>query len=114
MCDRSLSPTLRRRTHQSQHRQGRHQGVRRYYGDKDGLYRAVLDIFRTDDVALDVHLAINSFCFFRVDDRYSWKTLFARDLAATDQRDRQRKMLGDMIVAYLTDTHTGTGTGTDR
>ncbi|MEP9393683.1 TetR/AcrR family transcriptional regulator [Gordonia sp. VNK1] len=71
-------------------------------------------IFRTDVDALDVHLAISSFCFFRVANRYTWKTLFDRDLAATDQRDHQRKMLGDMIVAYLTDTHTHPDPGTDR
>ncbi|WAC56427.1 TetR/AcrR family transcriptional regulator [Gordonia sp. SL306] len=61
-------------------------------------------IFRTDVDALDVHLAISSFCFFRVANRYTFKTLFDRDLTAPDQRTTQRKMLGDMIVAYLTDT----------
>jgi AcrR family transcriptional regulator len=60
-------------------------------------------IFRTDVDALDVHLAISSFCFFRVANRYTFKTLFGRDLTAADQRSTQRKMLGDMIVAYLTD-----------
>lgn len=60
--------------------------------------------FRTDVDALDVHQAISSFCFFRVANRYSWKTLFDRDLAATAGRAHQRRMLGDMIVAFLTDT----------
>ncbi|RPA61148.1 TetR/AcrR family transcriptional regulator [Gordonia oryzae] len=63
-------------------------------------------VFRTDVDALDVHLAISSFCFFRVANRFSWKTLFDRDLAATDQRIHQRRMIGNMIVAYLTDTST--------
>ena len=58
--------------------------------------------FRDDVDALDVHLAISSFCFFRVANRYSWKTLFDRDLTAASNRAHQRKMLGDMIVAFLT------------
>ena len=62
--------------------------------------------FRDDVDALDVHLAISSFCFFRVANRHTWKTLFDRDLTATATRAHQRKMLGDLIVAFLTDTPT--------
>ncbi|GAB93419.1 TetR/AcrR family transcriptional regulator [Gordonia rhizosphera] len=60
-------------------------------------------LFRDDVDALDIHLVISSFCFFRVANRYTFKTLFGRDLTAADQRATQRKMLGDMVVAYLTD-----------
>lgn len=69
----------------------------------------ILDIGRTrglfrDDVdALDVHQLISGFCVFRVANRYTFKTLFGRDLTAADHRAQQRKMLGDMLVSYLTD-----------
>ncbi|MFW0784071.1 TetR/AcrR family transcriptional regulator [Gordonia sp. CPCC 206044] len=60
-------------------------------------------LFRDDVDALDVHQAISSYCFFRVANRYTFKSLFDRDLTAAHQRSAQRKMLGDMIVAWLTD-----------
>ncbi|MFW0792212.1 TetR/AcrR family transcriptional regulator [Gordonia sp. CPCC 205515] len=59
-------------------------------------------LFRDDVDALDVHQLISSFCVFRVANRYTFKTLFGRDLTAADHRAQQRKMLGDMVVAYLT------------
>ncbi|GAA1897741.1 transcriptional regulator, TetR family [Williamsia serinedens] len=68
-------------------------------------------VFRDDVDALDVHLAISSFCFFRVANRYTWKSLFGRDLASTQARATHRTMLGDMIVAFLTagvEEHAGT------
>lgn len=60
-------------------------------------------LFRDDVDALDVHQLISSFCVFRVANRYTFKTLFGRDLTAADHRAQQRKMLGDMLVSYLTD-----------
>ncbi|MGV9713786.1 TetR/AcrR family transcriptional regulator [Gordonia sp. NPDC003424] len=61
-------------------------------------------LFRDDVDALDVHQIISSFCVFRVANRYTFKTLFGRDLTAAGHRAQQRKMLGDMLVAYLTAT----------
>lgn len=66
-------------------------------------------LFRDDVDALDVHQVISGYCFFRVANRYTFKTLFDRDLTAADDRAHQRKMLGDMIVAYLTDSAPETG-----
>ncbi|GAA4399953.1 TetR/AcrR family transcriptional regulator [Tsukamurella soli] len=59
-------------------------------------------VFRDDIDALDVHQAISSYCFFRVANRYTWKSLFGQNLTAPDERARQRRILGDMIVALLT------------
>ncbi|MGV8872351.1 MAG: TetR/AcrR family transcriptional regulator [Rhodococcus sp. (in: high G+C Gram-positive bacteria)] len=65
-------------------------------GQADGL-------FRTDVDALDIHMAISSFCVFRLSNRYTFEALFGRDLTAPAHRERLRSMLGDMIIAYLTE-----------
>lgn len=52
--------------------------------------------------AIDVHMAISSFCFFRISNQHTFHALFGRDLTAAKHRTRHRRMLGDMIVAYLT------------
>jgi AcrR family transcriptional regulator len=53
--------------------------------------------------ALDVHMLISSYCVFRVANRHTFKTIFGRDLADPALRDRYRTMLGDLVVAYLTE-----------
>jgi len=47
-------------------------------------------------------MLISSFCVFRVANRHTWGTLFGRDLLDPTTRDRYRKMLGDLVVDYLT------------
>jgi AcrR family transcriptional regulator len=59
---------------------------------------------RSDVDALDVHLLISSYCFFQVANQYTFGYLFDRDLLAPDQRDHHRRMIGDVVVAWLTDT----------
>jgi AcrR family transcriptional regulator len=51
---------------------------------------------------VDVHMLISSFCVFRVANRHTWATLFDHDLLDPAERDRYKRMLGDMVVAYLT------------
>lgn len=58
--------------------------------------------FVTDADAIDVHMMISAFCFFRVANRYTFGALFGRDLAAPEHREHHRKMIGEMVVAYLT------------
>src|SRR4029450_10955054 len=53
--------------------------------------------------ALDVHMLISSYCVFRVCNRHTFKTIFGRDLTDPALRDRYRAMLGDLVVAYLTE-----------
>ena len=66
------------------------------------LTRGVRDgLFRDDVDALDVHMMISSFCFFRVANRHTWGALFDRDLLAPARRDHYRTMLGDLITGYL-------------
>jgi AcrR family transcriptional regulator len=58
--------------------------------------------FRRDAEAIDVHMMISAFCVFRVANRHTWTTLFARDPLDPALRDRYRRMAGDMVVDYLT------------
>jgi AcrR family transcriptional regulator len=58
-------------------------------------------VFRRDVDAVDVHMMISAFCVFRVANRYTFGTLFERDLGDPELRDHYRTMLGDMIVSYL-------------
>nr|WP_241740077.1 MULTISPECIES: TetR/AcrR family transcriptional regulator [Microbacterium] len=73
-----------------------------------GLLEGILERGRADralraDVdALDVHLLISSYCFFQVSNQYTFGYLFNRDLLAVDQRDHLRSMIGDVVVAWLT------------
>ena len=53
--------------------------------------------------ALDVHMLISSYCVFRVANRHTFKTIFGRDLADPALRGHYRTMLGDLVVAYLTE-----------
>ncbi|MEU7908772.1 TetR/AcrR family transcriptional regulator [Actinoplanes sp. NPDC049118] len=59
-------------------------------------------VFRTDVDAVDVHMAISAFCFFRVANQYTFGTIFGRDLLDPGLREHYRTMLGDMVVAHLT------------
>ncbi|MCI2421718.1 TetR family transcriptional regulator [Saccharopolyspora sp. K220] len=58
--------------------------------------------FRDDVDALDVHMVISSFCVFRTSNRYTFQAIFQRDMLAPDRRDHYRKMLGDLVIDYLT------------
>jgi len=49
-----------------------------------------------------VHIMISAFCVFRVANRYTFGSIFGRDLVAPELRDHYRTMLGDMVVAHLT------------
>jgi len=59
-------------------------------------------LFREDVDALDVHQVISSFCVFRTANRHTFGAIFGRDLLDPARRDHQRRMLGDLVVAYLT------------
>jgi AcrR family transcriptional regulator len=58
-------------------------------------------VFRSDIDAVDLHMMISAFCVFRVANRYTFGTLFDRDLTDPALREHYRTMLGDMIVDYI-------------
>ncbi|GLY99951.1 TetR/AcrR family transcriptional regulator [Actinoplanes sp. NBRC 103695] len=63
-------------------------------GHADGLFR--------DDVdALDVHMMISAFCFFRVANRHTFGAIFGRDLLDPASREHYRTMVADMVAGYL-------------
>jgi TetR/AcrR family transcriptional regulator len=57
---------------------------------------------RSDVDALDVHMLISAFCVFRVANRYTFGAIFGRDLLDPGRRSQYRRMLGDLVVDYLT------------
>jgi AcrR family transcriptional regulator len=58
--------------------------------------------FRRPAVALDVHMMISALCFFRVSNQYTFGTIFGVDLLDPARREHYRKLVGDMVVSYLT------------
>ena len=59
-------------------------------------------VFRDDVDALDVHQIISAFCVFRTANRHTFGAIFGRDLLDPARREHQRRMLGDLVVDYLT------------
>ncbi|MFG1696079.1 TetR/AcrR family transcriptional regulator [Nonomuraea sp. NPDC049309] len=57
--------------------------------------------FVTEADAIDVHMMISAFCFFRVSNQHTFGALFGRDMTAPEHRDRLRRMVGEMVVGYL-------------
>ncbi|TCK23011.1 TetR/AcrR family transcriptional regulator [Pseudonocardia endophytica] len=63
-------------------------------------------LFRDDVDALDVHMMISAFCVFRVANRHTFSAIFGRDLLEHGRRAQYRRMVGDLVVEYLT-AHVG-------
>jgi shikimate dehydrogenase len=63
-------------------------------GREEGVFRREVD-------PVDLHLAISSYCFFRVANRHTFGTLFDRDLSNARVRNRNKQQVGDMVLAYL-------------
>ncbi|MGB8178649.1 MAG: TetR/AcrR family transcriptional regulator [Acidimicrobiales bacterium] len=59
-------------------------------------------VFVRDIDALDVHMLISSFCFFRINNRFTFAASFGRNLVDPSRRDMYREMIGDVVVDYLT------------
>jgi hypothetical protein len=59
-------------------------------------------LFRTDVDALDVHIVISSYCVFQVANRYTFGFLFGIDFTEISQRAHLRRMIGDVVVGWLT------------
>ena len=58
-------------------------------------------VFRRQASAVDVHMLISSFCFFRVSNRYTFGTIFGIDLANPEMRQRHRRMIVDVVLGYM-------------
>jgi AcrR family transcriptional regulator len=58
--------------------------------------------FLRDADPVDIHMLISAFCFFRVSNRYTFGTIFRRDLSAPEFYDRHKKLISDAVISYLT------------
>ncbi|MFY0728602.1 TetR family transcriptional regulator [Pseudomonas sp. NFX15] len=63
-------------------------------GVEEGVFRAGL-------VALDVHLLISSFCFYRVSNRHTVGEIFQIDLPDEGIKQRHREMICESVLRYL-------------
>ncbi|GAA1461534.1 TetR family transcriptional regulator [Williamsia maris] len=61
-------------------------------------------LFRDDVEALDVHIVISSYCVFQVANRHTFGFLFGVDFGEVSQRAHLRRMIGEVVVGWLT-TH---------
>ena len=66
------------------------------------LKRGINDkVFCRDADPVDVHMMISAFCFFRVSNRYTFGTIFRRDLSKPETMERHRNLIADAVVSYL-------------
>jgi AcrR family transcriptional regulator len=64
-------------------------------GKRDGIFRQDVD-------PVDVHLLISSFCFFRVSNRFTFSTLFGRDLSDPRLCVLHKRMLIEAVLNAVT------------
>lgn len=57
--------------------------------------------FRDDVDAVDVHMLISAYCVFPGASGHTFAYLFDRDLRAPSNQERYRRMIGDIVVAWL-------------
>jgi AcrR family transcriptional regulator len=62
-------------------------------------------IFRDDVDAVDVHMIISAYACFHVANRHTFAAIFDRDMLDAGLQDAHRRLIGDMIVATMTDRH---------
>jgi AcrR family transcriptional regulator len=58
-------------------------------------------VFRRRALPVDIHMLISSFCFFRVSNQHTFRTIFDLDSVDPDIRKRHRKMIVDVVLGYL-------------
>lgn len=62
-------------------------------------------VFRDDIDALDVHMMISAYACFHVANRHTFRAIFDRDMLDPALQDSHRRLIGDMVVATVTDRH---------
>ena len=58
-------------------------------------------LFRADVDAVDVHMLVSAFCFFRVANRHTFGLLFGRDLTDPASRTRQKALITAAVMGAL-------------
>ena len=67
----------------------------------------IAGIFRDDVDAVDVHMMISAYACFHVANRHTIAAIFDRDMLDPGLQDSHRRLIGDMVVATMTDRGTG-------
>ncbi|MBW6399345.1 TetR family transcriptional regulator [Roseomonas sp. HJA6] len=57
--------------------------------------------FRRGLDPLDLHMLISSFCFYRVSNRHTLRTIFGADLAAPETVAAHRRMIVEAVLRYV-------------
>ncbi|MBP1871859.1 HTH-type transcriptional repressor NicS [Ensifer adhaerens] len=66
------------------------------------LERGVAEgVFQRTADPIDVHMLISAFCFFRVSNRYTFGTIFRRDLSEPETMQRHKGLIADAVLSYL-------------
>ncbi|OCR21802.1 TetR family transcriptional regulator [Pseudomonas syringae] len=63
-------------------------------GESDGIFRQGVD-------AIDLHLMISSFCFYRISNRHTFSEIFQIDLVDEQVKQRHKDMICDSVTRYL-------------
>jgi AcrR family transcriptional regulator len=63
-------------------------------GEQAGVFRARVD-------AVDLHMLISGFCFYRVSNRHTLQVIFRRDLTAPEHVAVHRAMIVEAVLAWL-------------
>ncbi len=63
-------------------------------GEREGAFRPGLD-------ALDLHMFISSFCFYRVSNRHTLAAIFGRDLRTPETLAAHRRMIVEAVLRYV-------------
>lgn len=58
-------------------------------------------VFKRSADPIDVHMLISAFCFFRVSNRYTFGTIFRRDLSEPETMQRHKGLIADAVLSYL-------------
>jgi AcrR family transcriptional regulator len=63
-------------------------------GERDGIFRSRLDPWH-------VHFLINSYCFMRISNRYTWNAVFEKDLWDPEDAVLQRQLIIETVLRYV-------------
>ncbi|WP_296186062.1 TetR/AcrR family transcriptional regulator [Pseudomonas sp. UBA1879] len=63
-------------------------------GEKEGVFREGVQ-------AVDLHMLISSFCFYRVSNRHTFSEIFQIELEDPQIKARHRAMVSDSVLRYL-------------
>jgi AcrR family transcriptional regulator len=63
-------------------------------GEREGAFRPGLD-------ALDLHMLISSFCFYRVSNRHTLRAIFGRDGMLPEAAAAHRRMITEAVLRYV-------------